>query len=216
MLLYQAALPLSSRTPRFTARLIRAHRKTIGSRRRVLDPGAQALLTLAYPHQGHTYEQLAPGYGISRATAARRIHETIDLLDAQTPTPRAGPRKAKRSGRGYAILDGTLVHTDRLATDRPYYQGKHRYHAMNLQAIATPDGELLWISGATRGSIHDTKAAWIRQLPRPLHEAGLFALVGKGVSGPGLRPGGHALQGPGQTGVAAGDQPAPRSTARPW
>lgn len=119
MLLYQAALPLSTRTLTFTARLIQAHRKTIGSRWRVLDLGAQALLTLAYLHQGHTYEQLAPGFGISRATAARRVHETIDLLSAQAPKLRAGLRQAKRSGRGFVIIDGTLIRTDRLPADRP-------------------------------------------------------------------------------------------------
>lgn len=183
MLLYQAALPLSSRTLTFTAQLIRAHRKAIGSRWRVLDPAAQALLTLAYLHQGHTYDQLAPGFGISRATAARRIHETIDLLAAHAPKLRAGLRAAKRSGRGYVILDGTLIPTDRLAADRPYYQGKHRCHGMNLQAITDPDGNLIWVSGAIRGSVHDTKAARIWQLPRLLREHGLFALGDKGYQG---------------------------------
>lgn len=54
MLLYQAALPLSTRTLHYAAGLIRAHRKAIGSRWGAIHPGAQALLTLAYPHQGHT------------------------------------------------------------------------------------------------------------------------------------------------------------------
>lgn len=183
MLLYQAALPLSTRTLNFTARLIRAHRARIGSRWRVLDPGAQALLTLAYLHQSHTYEQLAPGFGISRATAARRIHETIDLLSDSAPKLREGLHRAKRSGRGYVILDGSLIPTDRLAADRPYYQGKHRCHGMNLQALADPDGNLIWISGAIRGSIHDTAAARIWQLPRLLREHGLFALGDKGYHG---------------------------------
>jgi hypothetical protein len=183
VLLYQAALPLSTRTLTFTARLIRAHRETIGSRWRVLEPGQQALLTLAYLHQGHTYEQLAPGFGISRATAARRIHETIDLLSAQAPQLRVGLRRAKHSGRGYVILDGTLIRSDRLAADRPFYQGKHRCHGMNLQALADPDGNLLWISGAIRGSTHDTKAAHIWRIPHLLREHGLFALADKGYQG---------------------------------
>lgn len=183
MLLYQAALPLSTRTLHYTARLIRAHRKTIGSRWRALDPGQQALLTLAYLHQGHTYEQLAPGFGISRATAARRVNEVIDLLSAQAPRLRAGLRKAKRSGRGFVIIDGTLIRTDRLAADRPYYQVKHRSHGMNLQAIADADGNLIWVSGAIRGSIHDTAAARIWQIPRLLREHGLFALGDKGYQG---------------------------------
>ena len=124
---YQGALPLSTRTLHCTARLIRSHRKAVRSRWRALDPGRQALLTLAYPHPGHTCDQLAPGFGIWRATAARRVKEVIDLLSAQAPRLRAGLRKAERSGRGSVIVDGTLVHTDRLAADRPYYQVKHRY-----------------------------------------------------------------------------------------
>lgn len=47
MLFYPAALPLSTSTPNRVAGLIRSHRKHIGSRWRVLDPGRQALLTLA-------------------------------------------------------------------------------------------------------------------------------------------------------------------------
>ncbi|WP_030158856.1 IS5/IS1182 family transposase [Glycomyces sp. NRRL B-16210] len=178
MLLYQAALPLSTRTLNFTARLIRAHRKAIRSRWRAIDPGQQALLTLAYMHQGHTYDQLAPGFGISRATAARRVHETIDLLSAQAPKLRAGLRKARRLGRSFVILDGILIRTD-----RPDYQVKHRSRGMNLQAVADADGNLLWISGAIRGSIHDTAAARIWQLPRLLREHGLFALGDKGYQG---------------------------------
>jgi hypothetical protein len=79
-----------------------------------------------------------PVFGVSRATAARRIHETIDLLSA---------------------------------------------HAPKLQAIADPDGNLLWVSGAIRGSVHDTKAAQIWQLPRRLREHGLFVLGDKGYQG---------------------------------
>ncbi len=54
---------------------------------------------------------------------------------------------------------------------------------MRLQAIADPDGELLWVSGAIRGSIHDTAAARIWLIPRPLAEHGLFALGDKGYDG---------------------------------
>lgn len=183
MLLYQVALPLSSRTLNLTAGLIRAHRRAIGSRWRALDPGRQALLTLAYLRQGHTYAELAPGFGISIATAARRVHEAIDLLATRAPKLRAGLRAAKRSGRGYVLIDGTLIPTDRLAADRPYYAGKHRCHGMNLQVITDPDGNLLWVSGAIRGAIHDVKAAWIWRLPYLLGAYGLFALADKGYQG---------------------------------
>jgi hypothetical protein len=54
---------------------------------------------------------------------------------------------------------------------------------MNLQAIADARGNLLWISGAIRGSTHDIKAARIWQIPRLLAEHGLFALGDKGYEG---------------------------------
>ncbi len=44
-------------------------------------------------------------------------------------------------------------------------------------------GNLLWVSGAIRGSIHDTASARIRQIPRLLAERGLFALGDKGYNG---------------------------------
>ena len=50
---------------------------------------------------------------------------------------------------------------------------------MNLQAVADPDPNLLWVSGAIRGSVCDTAAARIWQFPRLLHVHGLFALADK-------------------------------------
>jgi hypothetical protein len=55
--------------------------------------------------------------------------------------------------------------------------------SLRLQAIADAHGNLLWISGAIRGSIHDAKAARIWQLPRLLADFGLFALGDKGYDG---------------------------------
>ncbi|MFC3495689.1 transposase family protein [Glycomyces rhizosphaerae] len=52
-----------------------------------------------------------------------------------------------------------------------------------LQAIADANGNLLWVSGAIRGSIHDTAAARIWQIPRLLAEQGLFSLGDKGYEG---------------------------------
>jgi hypothetical protein len=46
--------------------------------------------------------------------------------------------------------------------------GKHKKHGMNLQVIASPDGDILWVSGALPGSVHDKKAEWIwGNSPRP-------------------------------------------------
>jgi hypothetical protein len=109
--------------------------------------------------------------------------ETIALLAARAPGTRDALAHAKRFGAAFVILDGTLIPTDRNAIDRPFYSGKHKRHGMNLQAIADAHGNLLWISGAIRGAIHDTKAARIRQIPRLLSEFDLFALGDKGYDG---------------------------------
>jgi hypothetical protein len=45
------------------------------------------------------------------------------------------------------ILDGTLIPIDRVARDKPFYSGKHKKHGMNLQVIASPDGEGLYKLG---------------------------------------------------------------------
>jgi hypothetical protein len=148
VLFYAAALPLSTRTLNRVAALIRGHRKTIGSRWRILSAGDQALLTLAYLHKGERFANLAAGFGISAATAWRRTRETIALLAARAPGIRDALRHAKRSGAAFVIIDGTLVHIDRNEIDRPFYSGKHKRHGMNLQAIADARGNLLWISGA--------------------------------------------------------------------
>lgn len=85
MVFYPAALPLSTSTLTRVAALIRTHRRAISSRWRALDPGTQALLTLAYLRKGERFADLAAGFGISAATAWRRTRETIRLLAARAP-----------------------------------------------------------------------------------------------------------------------------------
>jgi hypothetical protein len=63
MLFYPAALPLSSRTLTYLARVIRRHRKKIRSCWRKLNPGRQALLVLAYLRKGETFAVVLAVYG---------------------------------------------------------------------------------------------------------------------------------------------------------
>jgi hypothetical protein len=183
MLFYRAALPLSSRTLNYAAGLIRRHLKAVGSRWRKLSPGQQALLVLAYLRKGETFEHLAAGFGIGRTTAWRYVNETVELLAARAPKLRKAVRDAKRAGHAYVILDGTLIPIDRVAADKPFYSGKHKKHGMNLQVIASPDGEVLWVSGALPGSVHDKKAEWIWGVLDELEKAGLVTLADKGYQG---------------------------------
>jgi DDE superfamily endonuclease len=89
----------------------------------------------------------------------------------------------RRPGNPFAVLDGTLIRTDRVAADRPFFSGKHHCHGMNLQVISGPAGQLLWVSGALPGSVHDRKAAWTWGIEDELAAAGLPALADKGYQG---------------------------------
>ena len=183
MLFYRAALPLSSRTLNYAAAIIRRHLKAIGSRWRKLNPGQEALLVLAYLRKGETFGELAAGFGIGTATAWRYVNEVVELLAARAPKLRQAVRDAKRAGHAYVIIDGTLIPIDRVARDRPFYSGKHKRHGMNLQVIASPDGDILRVSGALPGSVHDKKAEWIRGVPDELERQGLITLADKGYQG---------------------------------
>ena len=81
------------------------------------------------------------------------------------------------------MIDGTLIPIDRVAADKPFYSGKHKKHGLNLQVIASPDGDILWVSGALPGSVHDKKAEWIRGVLAELEAAGLIVLADKGYQG---------------------------------
>src|SRR6202008_4662943 len=140
---------------------IRSHRKSIGSRWRKLNPGRQALLVLAYLKKGETFAEVAAGFGVGTTTAWRYVEETVALLAARAPRLRKAVRDAKTKGYAYVVVDGTLIAIDPVAADRPFYSGKHKRHGMNLQVIASPDGEILWVSGPLPGSVHDKRAEWI-------------------------------------------------------
>jgi len=183
MLFYRAALPLSSRTLTFVSGIIRRHRKSAGSRWRKANPGQQALLVLACLRKGEAFADLAAGFGVGTTTAWRYVGETVALLAARAPKLRKAARDAKKKGYAYVVVDGTLIAIDRVAADRPFYSGKHKRHGMNLQVIASPDGEILWVSGPLPGSVHDKKAEWIWGVLAELEAAGLIVLADKGYQG---------------------------------
>ena len=185
MLFYPAALPLSQQTLTYVAGIIRRHRTQIGSPWRKLNPGRQALLVLAYLRKGETFADLAAGFGIGTTTAWRYATETVGLLAARSPKLRQALADAGQAGHAYVVLDGTLIPIDRVAADRPFYSGKHRRHGMNLQVIATPSGDIVWVSGPLPGAVHDLTAARIWGILRELAAAGLITLGDKGYHGAG-------------------------------
>jgi hypothetical protein len=183
MLFYRAALPLSHQTLTVVSGLIRTHRTQLGSVWRKLNPGRQALTVLVYLRKGEPFAEIGTGFANSTSTCWRYVNDTVELLAARAPKLRTTLHQAQRDGLAYVIIDGTLIPIDRVATDRPFYTGKHTMHDITLQVIASPDGTILWVSGDLPGATHDTAAARISQILDALRDAGLIALGDKGYHG---------------------------------
>ncbi|MBO3751268.1 transposase family protein [Streptosporangiaceae bacterium NEAU-GS5] len=183
MLSYPAAISLSNRTLTRLADLIRARRAERRSRWRRLNPGQQALPTLAHLRNGDTYARLAAGFAVGTTTAWRYVRECVDLLAALADDVHAATARAARLA--YAILDGTLIPIDRVADQKPYYSGKHKRHGVNVQIIADPAGRLVWASPAVPGAAHDLTAARDAGLIDALTAAEVMTFADKGYQGAG-------------------------------
>lgn len=184
---YPGTIRLSRAHLAHLSALLRLHRKDSGCRWRRLSPGRQALLVLAHLRNGDTYARLATGFGVGVATVFRYVHEAVDLLAAHAPTLTAALWQLAWSDRPLAILDGTLIPIDRLGgtLNRLYYSGKHHKHGVNLQALISPAGHLLWISGGLPGSVHDLAAARHHQVIGTVTTAEIITLGDKGYQGAG-------------------------------
>jgi hypothetical protein len=97
---------------------------------------------LAHLLNGDTYHRLAAGFGIGTGSVYLCLRETIDLLATHAVPVHRAVYLASRLL--YVILDGTLIPSDRVAVDRPYYSGEHKRHGVNVQILADTRGRLLW------------------------------------------------------------------------
>ncbi|MFF1743050.1 transposase family protein [Streptomyces mirabilis] len=183
MLVYPSGLDLSSSTLRFLSRLLAARRLELGTRWRRLPADQQALLVLAHLRCGHTYAQLAAGFGIGTSTVHRYVVEAVEVLAVLAPDLATAARAAAH--KAFVILDGTLLPIDRIAADRPYYSGKHKKHGMNVQVIADPFGRLLWVSAALLGAVHDIRAARTHGIIDALADVGIRCWADKAYQGAG-------------------------------
>ena len=183
MLVYPSGVDVSSSALRFLADQLRRHRRAINSRWRRLTAGRQALLALAHLRVGHTYAQLAAGFGVEITTAYRYVAEAVELLAVLAPTLADAVRTA--SEKAFVLLDGTLLPIDRIAADRPFYSGKHKKHGMNVQVLTDRFGRLLWASPALPGAVHDVRAAREHGIIDALAQASVTCWADKGYRGAG-------------------------------
>lgn len=144
----------------------------------------QALLVLAHPRNGDTYQRLAAGFGVGVATVYRYVREAVALLAAAGRSLTAALWALAWTHSNFAVLDGTLVRTNRIrAHGRQYYSGKHRHHGVNLQGLTDPQGRLVWIFDGLPGSTHDLTAARHHNVLPTVAAAKLYLYADKGYIG---------------------------------
>lgn len=164
---YTAVLDVSEDSVMFLSGLLDGERARRGTRAgtRVLTSRQQALLVLRWLFDDTRMRQLARDNRIGLSTVYDYRDEAIDVLAARRPSLRGALLAAKTAGHTHVILDGTLIHTDRVATPGPtrgvdlWWSGKHRHHGGNIQVVSAPDGWPLWTSPVRPGREHDTTAA---------------------------------------------------------
>jgi transposase len=180
---YPAVLDVPREVVACVAALIAMHRADTGSRWRRLRPYRQAVLALVWMRKGETFASLAAGFGIGVSTAHRYCHEVAGLLAAHAPTLDEVMTAIEQAG--WAVLDGTLVPTDRVA-DKRFNSGKHRAYGVNVQALISPTGQPLWCSPPLPGSTHDITAARAHGIIDAIVAAGVSVLADKAYRGAGL------------------------------
>lgn len=163
---FTSALQVRRETATFLARLLHRRREAIGTRSgtRALTPWHQAVLALRWFLDNTRIRHLAADNAISLSTAYDYLHEAIDALAALAPDVHDALLAAKAAGATHVNLDGTLVHTDRVATLGPngadlWWSGKHKDHGGNIQVLSHPDGFPAWVSDVRPGREHDTTCA---------------------------------------------------------
>ena len=127
-------------------------------------PLRQAVLVPRWFMDATGVAQLAADNAIASCTAYARLHEGTDVLAALAPHVHDALLAAKASGATHLNLDGTLIHTDRVAARGPngadlWWSGKHKHHGGNIQVLSYPDGFPGWVSEVRPGREHDTTCA---------------------------------------------------------
>jgi hypothetical protein len=164
---YTAVLDVSEDTVLFLSGLLHAERLRRGTRkgRRKLGTYEQAVLVLRWFLDDTRMSALARDNGIGESTAYDYRDEGIAVLAARKPSLHGALLAAKTAGHSHVIVDGTLIHTDRISTPGPttgvdlWWSGKHKHHGGNVQVVSAPDGWPLWVSDVRPGREHDMTAA---------------------------------------------------------
>jgi hypothetical protein len=182
-IIYGLALATPAHAVRRLAETLTRYHRRIGTRWRAHDVWLQAVLTCAFLEGGHRYRELAEGNGVSRSTCHRYVQEGIKALARRALPLTEVVRLAVKAGWPYLIVDGVNIPTERIKAEytkkQYWYSGKHHRHGGNVQTVAAPDGELLWVSGVLPGRTVDiTAARRFKIADKVLEYLGLLADLG--------------------------------------
>ncbi len=163
--LFRAGVKVSAGTCDDLAGSLRRRHERNGTRWRLLDPLAQAVLVIAFLRTNLTYAELAAGFGVSAATCWRDVAEGISVLAdrGRRISLKDVARLAVKMGWDYLIVDGVHVPAvtfgRKTGGQRAFYSGKHKRHGLNVQTVCSPAGELLWAAAPAPGATVDVTAA---------------------------------------------------------
>jgi DDE superfamily endonuclease/Helix-turn-helix of DDE superfamily endonuclease len=163
--LFRAGVKVSAGTVRDIGASLRRRQEKTGTRWRLLDPLAQAVLVIAFIRTSITYRELAEGFGISESTCWRAVAEGISVLAdrGRRISLKDVAKLAVKMGWDYVIVDGTHVPAvtfgRKTGGQKAFYSGKHKRHGLNVQTVCSPGGELLWAAPPRPGATVDITAA---------------------------------------------------------
>ena len=199
MVTYRATLDVPMELVRYLARLLRTHRRNLGTRTntRSLACYNQAILILRHFRDRTDPTRLATDHHISRATAYRYIDEGTTVLAGRAPDLHQALEQAQANDLGHLVLDGIVIPTDRCSAKTTsvkgeqidlWYSGKAQTHGGNVQGIMSPNGFPLFVSEVEPGSVHDLTAARLHVLGALYAAAstGLVTLADAGYEGAGI------------------------------
>jgi len=191
---YSAICDVPTETLLHVTALLHAHRHRIGTRarRRAATERTQAKMVLRWFRDAPAIRILAAEAKLAISTAYRYLHEAIDVIAETAPELHEVLERAKREAWPHLLLDGTLIHIDRVDERNEeghhlWYSGKHKTQGGNVQILADPSGFPVWSSEVEPGSTHDITAARNHCLGA-LHKAaadGIPTLTDKGYQGAG-------------------------------
>lgn len=173
VLFYSATLEVPKSTARTISGWLKVHRKKNDQRpwQRAASCWKQTIMLLRWLKDGTSITTIARDVGISPASGYRYIHEALDVVAEKSPTLAHVLKNLTAENEPFICLDGTLIHTDRIAQRNPknrrhlWYSGKHKAFGGNIQVITNSTGYPVWVSPVTPGSTHDLTAARHHVLP---------------------------------------------------